>query len=169
MRANTALDFWAKIAVGEPEACWEWQPKSRDQDGYGVFKFEGRQWRTHRLAYTLAVAPIPDDLHVLHRCDNPPCGNPAHLFLGTAKDNNADRDQKGRHRVQSGDAHWTRRIPGALAGENSPSTKLTSAQVRDMRSRYAAGATKFELGEMFGIAPETARKIVQGQRWRDSA
>jgi hypothetical protein len=77
----------------DPETCWEWQ-RSKDWNGYGLT----HRGIAHRLAYEAFVGPIPDGMLVLHTCDNPPCCNPAHLFLGTHFDNAADRDSKGRDR-----------------------------------------------------------------------
>jgi hypothetical protein len=75
--------------------CWVWTSKHNDL-GYGMLMVNYQRWYAHRLAWTLANGPIPDGLCVLHRCDNPPCVRPAHLFLGTRTDNAKDRDQKGR-------------------------------------------------------------------------
>ena len=77
--------------------CWLWQP-GKDKDGYGKIKVAGKHLRAHRLSYELYVGPIPESVMVLHRCDVPGCVNPDHLWLGTALDNNRDRDQKGRNR-----------------------------------------------------------------------
>lgn len=76
-------------------SCWVidgWHQKH----GYGLFQFRGEQKLAHRVAYELFVGPIPDGLHVLHHCDNPPCCNPTHLWLGTHADNMADMARKGR-------------------------------------------------------------------------
>jgi hypothetical protein len=89
-------------AVSVDEAgCWNWQ-LGRDRVGYGRVKVQmgaRESFRTtsaHRYAYELWVGPIPDGMNVLHRCDNPPCCNPGHLFLGTQRDNMADMHNKGR-------------------------------------------------------------------------
>lgn len=80
--------FWAKvIKTGE---CWEWQ--GPDQRGYGIFGWK----RAHRVSWELHHGPIPPGQHVLHQCDNPPCVNPEHLWLGTPRDNASDRGAKGR-------------------------------------------------------------------------
>jgi hypothetical protein len=88
--------FWAKVARGAD--CWEWGG-ARNTSGYGWFRFGPDRTPTgaHRVAYELSNGPIPDGLAVLHRCDNPPCVNPAHLFLGTNQDNVTDKVNKGRH------------------------------------------------------------------------
>ena len=77
--------------------CWEWQ-RCTNKYGYGNLKFEKKTVIAHRLAYKLANDFLPNELCVLHRCDNPKCVNPGHLFLGTRKDNNRDREAKGRNR-----------------------------------------------------------------------
>lgn len=80
--------------------CIEWTGRTLPR-GYGAVYVDGKQVLTHRLAWTLANGPIPDGLHVLHHCDNPPCCNVEHLFLGTNADNAADRDAKGRAGVNA--------------------------------------------------------------------
>jgi hypothetical protein len=90
--------FWSKVAyVGAgPDDCWEWDA-SRDKYGYGQFSMGHSECDpAHRVAYALAHGAVPAGLFVCHSCDNPPCVNPSHLWLGTAADNNRDRDLKGR-------------------------------------------------------------------------
>ncbi len=90
--------FWRHVdRSGGPEACWPWTG-SVDHHGYGGFRVEpGKLVRTHRFAYALKHGPIPEGMHVCHHCDNPPCCNDAHHFLGTVADNIRDMWAKGRH------------------------------------------------------------------------
>ena len=88
----------AHVAPGV-NGCVEWTGHV-DRKGYGRVSIEGRQVFAHRVAWELAHGPIPDGLCVLHHCDNPPCCNPAHLFLGTIRDNNLDMSAKGRNHNQ---------------------------------------------------------------------
>jgi hypothetical protein len=114
--------FWAKVDRGDPDECWTWLAYRRP-DGYGSLRMgtlgvDRRNERAHRLSWTLANGPIPAGLLVLHRCDNPSCVNPAHLFLGTDQDNADDRQSKGRG-VRNGNQDKTHCAHGhLLAGAN---------------------------------------------------
>lgn len=96
--------LFSKIPFGDPPKCWEWQGR-RDRNGYG--RIDRRQegdhraypMLAHRMTYQELRGPVSDDLAVCHACDNPPCCNPHHLWLGTQTENNRDRDAKGRTRL----------------------------------------------------------------------
>lgn len=82
--------LWAKVIKGSPNGCWVWQGANVGRPGHGRIIHNGRLESTHRVSWMLANGPIPDGLWVLHICDNPPCVNPRHLYLGTALDNARD-------------------------------------------------------------------------------
>lgn len=93
-RELNAKSFWTRLEKTEG-GCMVWT-KSKNADGYGLLSWKSRADKAHRVAYELANGPIPEGMKVLHRCDNPPCCNPAHLFVGTQADNVKDCLSKGR-------------------------------------------------------------------------
>src|SRR3954470_5960578 len=134
--------FWPKVERRGSDECWPWVG-ARQQTGYGIlFKSSRpRRWHlAHRLSWELHNGPIPGGLHVLHRCDNPPCVNPAHLFLGTQADNNRDRGRKGRN--------GGHKIRGAANGR----AKLSPTDVAAIRRAYGDGATQVALAARFGVS-----------------
>ena len=122
----------------------------QDEDGYGHFQREGKRWSSHRLAWVQAYGPIPDQLFVLHSCDNPPCVNPAHLFLGTAADNHHDAMKKGRN----------------TRGEAIGVSRLTEIEVVEIRRRTARGQPQASVAEDYGVSQSTISDIVTGKIWR---
>ena len=97
VKAITEIDkarFWSKAK--QTNYCWEWQA-AKDNNGYGMFKIQGEYLKASRIAYQIINGEISDkDIHVLHKCDNPTCINPDHLFTGTHQDNMMDKMRKGR-------------------------------------------------------------------------
>lgn len=91
--------FWSSVDKDGENGCWLWT-RGRNEHGYGVLDRKSGSGLAHRYSWELANGPIPTGLQVLHRCDNPPCVNPEHLFLGTRLDNMADMTAKGRHWCQ---------------------------------------------------------------------
>ncbi len=124
---------------------------------YGHFGVGGRAGGmvgAHRLAWELTHGPIPPETpFVLHSCDNPPCVNHAHLFLGTQAENIADMDAKGRSNRPR------------LVGENHGMAKLTEAQVREIRARFADGVRRSTLARQFGVTWTTIQGILDGRLW----
>lgn len=128
--------------------CDEW-PGTRNNRGYGVDS-QGRLM--HRVAWEVANGPVPGKLCVLHHCDNRPCREPTHLFLGTRADNIKDMDRKGR------------RI--ALAGEAHGRAKLTGATVMEARKLRADGWTLERLAARFGVTHRAVRLACIGETWK---
>jgi len=125
--AATRRRFWVYVdKSGGPNACWIWTG-SRLPTGYGRISFRGKADYATRVVWELTHGPIPPGLHVLHRCDNPPCCNPAHLWLGTPAENMHDRDAKGRN--------------GTL-GKAASTRKLTDSQAREIRYRLEHGLAR---------------------------
>jgi hypothetical protein len=89
------LRFWLRVRRVN-SGCWRWTG-SLDSTGYGQVKRAGRRISAHRYAWEIARGPIAEGLAICHRCDDPRCVNPAHLFLGTQRDNIQDSVAKGRH------------------------------------------------------------------------
>lgn len=118
-------DFWSRVNTnGGVEACWPWTGRVHQTEGYGQFDALNTTLITHRVAFELRVRPLLAGELVCHRCDNPPCCNPAHLFVGTHLDNNRDRHVKGRSatirrpdpsQMSRGDDHYARKHPERLA------------------------------------------------------
>jgi DNA-binding XRE family transcriptional regulator len=136
----------------EPEpntGCWLWC-LTLNRDGYGLVNTLRKTRQAHRVAYELAIGPIPDGKCVLHRCDVPPCINPSHLFLGTNAVNMADRDRKQRQ------ARYERQWKA----------KLTQEAVRDIRARYDEGETQEDLAQEYGVWPTTIGYVVNGHTWK---
>lgn len=143
-----ATRFWSFVEKGEPDQCWNWQGYAMPT-GYGRVCLGGKYYSAHRTAWVLANEhDAPFDAFVCHRCDNPSCVNPAHLFVGSPKDNTQDMLKKGRHRHNPNP-------------DLAPAT-LTEQQVITIRQDYADGKTTYQLADEYGMTPGNISRIVRG-------
>lgn len=149
--AEFAEYFWSLVDKSEG-GCWEWRG-IRHKKGYGEICVSGRHHKkkAHRVSWELASGPVPPGIHVLHRCDNPPCVRPDHLFLGTNHANVLDAAEKGRR--CHGEATWT--------------AKLDAGRVREIRRGYLSGALNtVEIARLYGISTRQASAIVRRESWK---
>lgn len=163
--ADNDIDrFWSRVDRQAGDACWIWTAGGRG--GYGTFFLGGKMHGAHRVAYRIARGPIPNGLHVCHRCDNPPCVRPDHLFLGTNHENQLDKCAKGRlvTRFQPGHAFLTppERLP---RGERVHCAKLTADDVRRIRRMRAEGRAGRAIARLFGVSETAIRRVVSGRTW----
>ncbi len=141
-----------RIKVGLPNECWEWQA-SKNKDGYGQVWIEQKLVRTHRLSYHLAHPDwlIDSEEQVLHKCDNPPCCNPNHLFPGTQLDNIRDRDKKNRQARQK--------------GESCGRAKLTELEVWKVFEMKSSGLSGREIARQTGMSNQHISRILTKKAW----
>jgi len=162
-------DKWFWSYVDKTDTCWLWRGM-RNKEGYGLVGIPGRSQprknRAHRVAYELANGPIPKGLFVCHKCDNPSCVRPDHLFLGTANDNSQDMVSKGR--VVHGEVHYFHIHPEESSrGERHGCHKMTVEKVQSLRREYDAGNHNYaELGYKYGIGDTQAWRLAHRKSWK---
>lgn len=139
--------FWSRVSRAAA-GCWKWKGKP-GKNGYGSLQIEGQRLYAHRVAYALTFPDWNGSGFICHRCDNPICVNPAHLFAGTPADNNRDMAIKGRAR-------------GAPRGELHPSAKLTAAQVMEIR-QSPPGCVR--LARQYSVTRAHITAIRSGVKW----
>jgi hypothetical protein len=152
--AKTLINrFWAMVNKGEDNECWLWEG-TRNEDGYGNIQINNHCEKAHRLSYELFIGNIPEGMCVCHKCDNPPCVNPKHLFLGTKLDNTRDRDAKGRGIFFSGEKHNM--------------AKLTENQVREIRSSITGKRGELTMiSERYGVSVSCISGIIHRRTWKE--
>lgn len=178
--------FWAKVNKQGPvhpvlkSRCWLWTASK--SNGYGQF-----QGSAHRYSWTIHYGEITDGLHVCHKCDNPACIRPEHLFIGSQKDNMTDAKNKGRmasgdrsgarlypENLPRGDKNGTRRHPETVPkGETHTRAKLTEVEVIEIRETYdkyasdpSKGLSKTELGKKYGVSLAAICLIIRRINWK---
>lgn len=149
----SVVRFWKNVdKSGGEDACWEWK-LYKDQDGYGGFT-DKRKYKyhkkAHRMAYEFTYGSISKGLQVCHKCDNPPCCNPTHLFLGTSKENNADAVRKRRHAF----------------GQRNGGAVLKEYQVIEIIDLLKQGKTQAVLANLYKCSKGAISKIQTQRTWR---
>lgn len=149
--------FWERVDRRGDDECWLWTGATARK--YGVLMVDRQlpSFRAHRLSYAIHFGDLPTDMLVCHRCDNPPCINPNHLFLGTAADNAADRDAKGRARGGA-------KMP--CHGSKHPRAKLSEEQVRSIIVDLIPHSTNSEIAALYGVHPVSIKDIRRRKTWR---
>ena len=129
--------------------CWEWTAACYTT-GYGAFGLCGKMWKAHRFAWMMENGDIPVGLCILHKCDNPKCVNPAHLFFGSQADNMADKTQKGR---------------GAI-GSDHGKAKLAESDALEIRKVYVeSGRSQMSLAQEHGVSQQQISRIINRKQW----
>lgn len=181
---QTVEQFWAKVDFNGPEhpligtRCWLWIP-TRKSGRHGHLNWRGRAIGAHVLALILADGPLGRNKLAMHKCDNPPCVNPAHLQAGTVRDNVRDALSKGRLAFMFGASNPAKRpevrekiranhpmkrpeIRFKLTGENNPHSKLTPALVRMIRASSEPGVL---LAKRFRLGASTISRVRLRRSW----
>lgn len=143
--------FFEKVSVKSKSECWPWVANTSPK-GYGMIGSGKTKVGAHRVSWEIHKGSIPDGLQVLHKCDNPPCVNPRHLFLGTHGDNMRDMVEKHRNKD--------------VKGEKNPMSKLNGCEVLKIRRRRKKfGETLRSLATDFGISKSNVSFIVRNESW----
>lgn len=159
--------------------CWRWTG-GKLHYGYGGFYWKGEKMRAHRRSFEMYVADIPNGMFVCHKCDNPECSNPSHLFLGTLQSNSHDMAMKGRglkgdrnpsrmypDKLLRGDDHWSRRMPEKRAkGERINTARLNPDLVLEIRQMFSLGASQGSLAKKFGVTRRAISMVIHRLSWR---
>jgi hypothetical protein len=148
--------FWEKVK--KSDGCWEWRG-AKNKHGYGNLKYQGKYLGAHRVSWELTNGLLPKGVSVLHKCDNPSCVRPDHLFLGDHGTNARDMVAKGRSRMQA-------QPETVLRGTQQNQAKLTDEKVREIRRLVARGVlTKKDIAAMYGVSDSLISCVTNGRNW----
>jgi len=140
--------FYSKFIINNENGCWEWAA-NRYPKGYGCFKLNGKSNVAHRISYEIHVGKIQDKMVICHKCDNPCCVNPDHLFMGTQKQNLLDRDIKGR----------------SIIGEKNGRCILNEKDIPIIKSLLLEKVDQRDIAKQFGVAQTTISSIKLNKSW----
>lgn len=144
-RLKALKDSYERFVI-KKDGCWTWSGSKKSKMPYGNLTFRGNgNYSAHRVSYEVYIAPIPKGMSVLHKCDNPECSNPEHLFLGTYLDNKRDQIAKGRAGVE----------------------KLNVYKVKKIKNMLIKGVLHKMISKEFGISLTTVWSIQTGRTWKD--
>jgi len=164
--------FWSKVI--KSDGCWLWngfwhKPPRR---GYGQFSCEGKLYNAHRWIYQQLNGDLPTSMDVCHKCDNPRCVRPDHLFAGTRADNMRDCALKGRNIMQIHPeksallkANRKRLSIKPARGESQGSAKLKESEIMEIRKLARSGVSSMMLSKKFNVSDGHIRKVAAGKAW----
>lgn len=155
--------FWNCVDKKSESECWVWK-KSLSQRGYGKFQAAGKGLYAHRFSIVVSGIEIPDGMFSCHKCDNPPCCNPKHLFIGSPSDNQRDMALKGRS--CKGEKNPSRIHPDLFRGENNHGHKLTEKIVSQLRSNPPIGLNMNSEALKYSVSPSVLREAIIGTTWK---
>ena len=142
--------FWSKVDINlNNNSCWEWTA-CHNLKRYGLFYFSNKMYSAHRIAYMIERGNIPEEMFVCHRCDNPTCVNPNHLFIGTYLDNVRDRDIKNRN----------------AKGSKQSKAKLTEEVIPVIRELLREGFSQQNIAYKYGVSQVQISLIKSGKIWK---
>ncbi|MCK5018328.1 MAG: HNH endonuclease [Candidatus Peribacteraceae bacterium] len=140
--------FWENVVINGLGECWGWTG-TKNNDGYGRFCNNYQTYQAHRFMWIITFGKIPEGDVVCHRCDNPGCVNPGHLFIGTPADNVEDARKKDR--IQFGESHWN--------------SKLTEIDIKFIRYWRKSGYSQKKIADAFGVCHQMISNICRGKNW----
>ena len=154
MNKKEITRFQKRIELDLLEGCWLWKGGSKGKTGYGSFWFKGKSGTAHQASYDHWNGKVPQGLQIDHLCRNRKCVNPAHLYLGTQKDNLADAVKIGRI---------------GIFGEKNGAAKLRVSDIPIIRKSAQDGCVHKIIAERFGVCRQTIDQIIRGETWQGHA